>query len=112
MRNALVLTVMLSMLAAGAQAHSPTGQPETGAFAPHVAGTAEEGRPEIHHPAASSHDSASAGLGTMRGGADDPSVTRLGPGRGNLGFSQGANIVENDEGRPVVEHGHRPPGSR
>lgn len=112
MRTTLLVAVTLSALATGAFAHDPSGRPEVGTFAPHVTGTTGDGRPEIHRPPATSHDAASAGVGTQRGGADDTSVTRLGPGRGNVGFPQGARVVGNEDGRPVVEHGHQPAGTR
>lgn len=111
MRSSLLLAAGLAVLAGTAFAHDPAGRPEAGAFAPHVIGSSD-GQPEIHRPAASSHDNASSGVGRQAGGANDTTITYSGPARGTLGFTAPPRIVDNADGQPVIEHGHRPAGSR
>lgn len=112
MRNPLILAVGLAMIAGAAMAHDPSGRPEAGAFVPHVVGANGDGTPEIHRPAGSTHDAASNGVARLTGGADDNSITYTGPQRGSFGFPTAARVVDNVDGQPVVEHGHRPAGSR
>ena len=111
MRKPLLLAASLVLIAGTAFAHDPSGRPETGAFAPHVTGSQGEGTPEVHRPAPTSHDGVTAGAARMTGGADDNTITREGAPRGNLGFPRAGRVVDNQDGQPVVEHGHRPAGS-
>jgi len=108
MLKQLVIAIAIAGASTTAIAHDPTGRPEVGTnFAPHVTGTNGAGNIEIHRPAATSHDNASAGTPTMRGGADEVVIDRAGEGRGNLGSSQGSRIIGNDGGGPIVTHGNR-----
>ncbi|MBC7434303.1 MAG: biotin/lipoyl-binding protein [Rubritepida sp.] len=63
-------------------------------------------------PAARSHGAVTAGAGRLEGGADDNAVTRQGAAQGNLGTPQGRRVLGNDQGRPIIESGHLPSGSR
>lgn len=112
MRSSLILAATFAMFTTAALAHDPSGRPETGNFAPHVTGTTGDGLPEIHRPAASTHSGVSAGVGSIPGGAQDNTVVYSGQPRGNLGFPAPGRVVDNQDGQPVVEHGHRPAGSR
>jgi hypothetical protein len=112
MRSSLILAATFAMFTTAALAHDPSGRPEAGNFAPHVTGTGGDGRPEIHRPDASSHAGASGGVASMPAGAQDGTVVRSGPGRGTLGTPAPGRVVDNEDGRPVIEHGHRPAGSR
>lgn len=112
MRSSLILAAALSMLTTAAFAHDASGRPEAGAFAPHVTGSQSEGTPEVHRPDPSSHTGVTAGVARMTGGADDSTITREGAPRGNFGFPREGRVVDNQDGQPVVEHGHRPAGSR
>jgi hypothetical protein len=112
MRSSLILAAGLAMLTTAALAHDPSGRPETGNFAPHVTGATGDGTPEIHRPDASTHAGASAGVASVPGGAQDSTIVYSGPARGNLGFPAPGRVVDNQDGLPVIEHGHRPAGSR
>lgn len=112
MRSSLILAATFAMFATAALAHDPSGRPETGNFAPHVTGSAEAGRPEIHRPDASSHVGTSGGVASMPDGDAERTVVRSGPGRGTVGTPAPGRVVDNEDGRPVIEHGHRPAGSR
>lgn len=112
MRQAFILALTLSTLTTGAFAHGPTTTPETGSFPPHVTGASGNGSVEIHRPASTSHDVVTAGAGRLEGGADDNAVTRQGAAQGNLGTPQSRRVVGNDQGRPIIESGHLPSGSR
>ena len=96
------LILAAALISGPAFAHDASDHPASGIFAPHVAGTDGDGRPEIHRPLPTAQNSATAGVGTLQGGADDKSVTRTGPGRGTFGGDRPAIVVGNEEGRPVI----------
>ena len=112
MRSSLIVAATFAMFATVALAHDPAGRPEAGNFAPHVTGTTGDGTPEVHRPAGSTHQGVSAGVGSIPGGAQDSTIVYSGQARGNLGFPAPGRVVDNQDGQPVVEHGHRPAGSR
>ena len=108
MLKQILVAIAIAGASTTAMAHDPVGRPETGTnFAPHVTSTEGGGNIEIHRPPATSHDNASAGTPTMRGGGNEVVIDRSGNAPGNLGSSQGSRIVGNDGGGPIVTHGNR-----
>lgn len=96
------LIIAATLMSGAAFAHDAPDHPASGVFAPHVAGTTGGGGPEIHRPVPTSRDTVTAGVGTLRGGADDHTVSRTGPGRGTMGGDRAPVIVGNDGGQPVI----------
>lgn len=101
----LLLAAVLASGAAMAQtSHDPRGAPGgVGGNQPaHVDGTDGSGVPVIHRPEIAPGAGVTSGAGTMRGGADDKSVTYSGPAQGTLGGQRPAIVVGNEDGRPVI----------
>jgi hypothetical protein len=70
----------------------------------HVDGTEDGGRPIIHRPSDNPANAVRNGVGSLLGGAEDPTITYTGRAQGTHGGRRSPIVIDVDEGRPVLRY--------